>query len=54
MIKQLKEDKEYFPYPHKFHTTHSIADLVEEYKSMKIDDGQFLDVEVSVAGRVLS
>lgn len=48
------EDKKYFPYPHKFETTHTIKEVVEKYDSLCTEKGKFLEDEVSVAGRVYS
>lgn len=54
MVKELMNDKKYFPYPHKFETTHSIKEIVEKYDSLCKEKGQFLEDEVAVAGRVYS
>ena len=53
-IKKLKENKEFFPYPHKFQITHLIPKLVEQYDTLCKEKGVFLDDVVSVAGRVHS
>lgn len=47
-------DKKYFPYPHKFDTTHSIKEVVKKYDDVCKENGVFLDDVVSVAGRVFS
>jgi len=49
---ELKKDKTYFPYPHKFHTTHAIIDLIKEYEIKCKENGQFKEEEVSIAGRI--
>lgn len=53
-IKQLKEDKEFFPYPHKFTISHTLSALVAAYQSQATEKGVFLEETVSIAGRVRS
>lgn len=52
LIKKLKEDKEMFPYPHKFNTTYLLPALIEKYDPLCTEKGQFLEDKVSVAGRI--
>lgn len=54
MIKQLKEDKQYFPFPHKFETTHTIEELRNEFDSKITEKNSFTETVVAVAGRVYS
>lgn len=57
VITELKKDINgpYFPFPHKWETTHIIPKFVEEYDSICAENQVFKDgVEVSVAGRILS
>lgn len=51
-VLEFKNSEKYFPYPHKFNTTHSVKEVVEEFDSKCTENEKFLDVEVSVAGRV--
>ncbi len=50
----MKKDSKYFPYPHKFETTHSIKEVVAEFTEKCKENGVFSEDVVSVAGRVLS
>ena len=54
MIKKLKNEEEYFPYPHKWNLTHTLPKAVQEYDPKCIEKGIFLEDEVSLAGRVSS
>lgn len=52
-IQKLKEDKEYFPYPHKWDITDTIAKAVPKYEAEITEKGKFHDDKVvSLAGRV--
>lgn len=52
-IEELKKQPETHPYPHKFHVTISLENFIEKYQN-NINDGETLDVTVSVAGRIHS
>ena len=57
VIQKLKQDPKdpYFPFPHKWVTTHYIPQFVEAFDGVCIKKDTFLEGhEVSVAGRVLS
>ena len=54
VIQELKNNKEYFPYPHKFNTTHTVVELRKEFDTVCKEKNKFTDTEVSVAGRVYS
>lgn len=55
MITKLKEDKDYFPYPHKWALTHTLPKAVAEFDPICSEKGKFFDEKVvSLAGRVLS
>lgn len=56
VISKLKEDPNgpYFPYPHKWETTHTVPKYVEEYESICTENGKFLEQEASFAGRITS
>lgn len=52
-IKKLKEDKEYFPYPHKWELTATLPTIIKKYDALCTENGKFLETEiVSVAGRI--
>lgn len=55
LVKALKADKDsdYFPFPHKWDTTHTIGEFRNEYDSKCVTNAEFFEKEsVSVAGRV--
>ena len=55
VIKKLKEDKEYFPYPHKWQITDTLPKIVDKYDKECTENGKFFDDKiVSVAGRLNS
>ena len=54
MVMELKKDKEFFPYPHKFQITGLIPEITEQYETKCTEKGTFLDEIVAVAGRVVS
>ena len=53
-VTALKADKDNFPYPHKFHVSHSVPALRAEFVSKCTENGVFLADEISTAGRVVS
>ena len=53
-IQKLKNDKEYFPYPHKWAITHTIAKAIPKFEAEITENGKFHDdKQVSFAGRIL-
>lgn len=57
LITDLKQDISgpYFPFPHKWETTHIVPKFVEEYDPICTENSKFFeDREVSVAGRAMS
>jgi lysyl-tRNA synthetase class 2 len=50
----MKENKNPYPYPHKFNVSHNLSAFIEEFGKKEIENGQMLKLEkpVSVAGRV--
>ena len=53
IITKLKEDKEYFPYPHKWQISHTLNKAVAEFDAFCTENGKFIDEKVvSLAGRV--
>ena len=42
------------PYPHKWHVDNSLSSIVREYSGQPIQDGQYLPIQLSTAGRVIS
>lgn len=52
-VEELKKRPETHPYPHKFNVTISLENFIEQYQN-KINDGETLNVAVSVAGRIHS
>ena len=44
--------QDYFPFPHKFHLSHTVEQLFRENDTDKIENGQFLEGTVKVPGRV--
>jgi lysyl-tRNA synthetase, class II len=52
----LKKDPNgpYFPYPHKWVTTHTIPAYVKQYDPICVVNSEFLEENVSVAGRISS
>lgn len=54
IVQELKKDKQYFPYPHKFHTTHRIKELKPEFEALCKEANKFTENSISVAGRVYS
>ena len=53
-VQALKKDKDNFPYPHKFHVSHSVPVLRADFLPKCTENGVFLDVEISTAGRIVS
>lgn len=51
-VEELKKTPATHPYPHKFNVTLSLENFIEKYNN--INDGETLDVTVSVAGRIHS
>lgn len=49
-ISNIRSHPKYGPYPHKFHVSHSIAEFTNEFTPLCVENGKFLDREVSVAG----
>lgn len=50
-INKLRESKQPNPYPHKFHVTHKITDIVRDYSSLATGETK-PDFKIAVAGRV--
>ena len=50
VIKQLKEDKAYYPYPHKFHVTHNVDQFIKEFDPLCVNKNEYLSNFVFVAG----
>ena len=53
-VKKLKEDKEYFPYPHKFQVTHSVQEILDTFSEKCKENGKFEEENIAVAGRIYS
>ena len=51
-IKSLKNEKDFFPYPHKFAITHTLPALTAEFLPRSTEKGKFSEETVSIAGRV--
>ncbi|KAG0262069.1 lysyl-tRNA synthetase [Actinomortierella ambigua] len=49
-INTLRDNKETYPYPHKFHVSISMPDFVAKYKDIKTGDR--IEEEVTIAGRL--
>jgi lysyl-tRNA synthetase class 2 len=47
-------ERGYNPYPNRFLRTHSLGEIAEKYRATNAEELQALNVEVSVAGRVLT
>lgn len=54
LITNLRSHEKYRPYPHKFEVNYSIAEFIREFEPLCTEKGEFLEKEVSVAGRVAS
>lgn len=55
MVNKLKEDKDYFPYPHKWELTHTLPKVIDEFDAKCVEKGKFFDEHVvTLAGRVTS
>lgn len=50
-INKLRESKQPNPYPHKFHVTHNITDIVRDYSNLATGETK-PDTKIAVAGRV--
>ncbi|KAF8453536.1 lysyl-tRNA synthetase [Terfezia claveryi] len=50
-INKLRESKQPNPYPHKFHVTHKITDIVRDYSNLATGETE-PDIKIAVAGRV--
>ncbi|KAF9162873.1 lysyl-tRNA synthetase [Actinomortierella ambigua] len=49
-INTLRDNKETYPYPHKFHVSISMPDFIAKYKDIKTGDR--IEEEVTIAGRL--
>jgi lysyl-tRNA synthetase class 2 len=54
VIKNLKSDPKYHPYPHKFHVTHSVEQFIKEFDPKCVNKSETLPDLVCVAGRVMT
>ena len=55
IVNKLKEDKDYFPYPHKWELTHTLPKVIAEFSAKCQEKGKFFDEHVvTLAGRVVS
>ena len=52
IIKQLKEDKAHYPYPHKFHVTHNVEQFIKEFDPLCVNKNEYFPKTVSVAGNL--
>jgi len=51
-IAGLRNHEKYNPYPHKFDVSHTIPQFIKEFEPQCTEKGQFIEKEVTVAGRV--
>lgn len=52
LVSELKKDPKFFPYPHKYPSTHSIQQLKEKFQPNLKENGVFLDEIVATTGRI--